>query len=216
MLIFKKEKQVAELAMLHVDTTCACVDAVGSALKAYVAGDVTECPQTAVRVNQLESEADKLLRDIRDLMYDGAYLPTIRADIYGLLAAVDDVANKAEACLNFVNYQRPKVAQEYGAELVAIVDLTLACSVEFRKALKKYFKPKGEIGKVREHTKRVGELESQVDESEFRLTAAIFDSSMPLSEKLHLRRFVAKMVSISDCIEDAADELQLVSLKSIV
>jgi predicted phosphate transport protein (TIGR00153 family) len=216
MLIFKKEKQVSELAMQHVDSTCACLRTVAEAVRAYVSGSVDECAAAATEVNRFESEADKLLRDIRVLLYEGAYLPTIRGDIHNLLSKVDDVANKAQDCYDFVNYQRPRVADEYAAEIIAIIDLTLGCSSEFRKAIKKYFKPKGEMEKLREHAKRVSELESRIDDSERTLTAAVFQSTLSLSEKQHLRGLIEMTVRISDHIEDAADELQLVSLKSIV
>ena len=160
MLIFKKEKRVSELALQHVDKTCECLAVVAEAVKAYTTGNKDESAGVASQVNSLEADADRMLRDIRGLLYEGAYLPTIRADIYQLLAAVDDVANKAENCYDFVNYQKPNIPDEYQAEIIAIMDLTLGCGTEFRKALKKFFKPKGEMDKLREHTKKVSELES--------------------------------------------------------
>jgi len=214
--MFKKEKRVVELALQHIDTTAECLEVMTTALRAFVSGNDDEWAASADRENRLEHDADNLLRDIRELLYSGAYLPAIRGDLYRLMSVVDNVANKSEDCFDFVFYQKPQVAQEYRAEIVAIVELTLGCFGEFRQALETFFAPKGEVDTIRQHTKRVGELESLIDDNERALTARIFESPLPLSEKLHLRRLIVKIVCVSDVIEDAADELELVSLKSII
>jgi len=214
--MFKKEKRVVELALRHIETTADCLEVMTNALKAFVSGKDDEWAETVDRENRLEHEADNLLREIRELLYSGAYLPAIRGDLYRLMSAVDDVANKSENCYDFVFYQKPQVTQEYRSEIIAIVELTLGCFLEFRQALETFFAAKGEVDTIRQHTKRVGELESLIDDNERALTARVFDSSLPLSEKLHLRRLIVKIVCVSDVIEDAADELELVSLKSIV
>lgn len=214
--MFKKEKRVVGLILEHIDKTGECLGIVTDAVTAYVSGSFEEAAAAANHVDTVETDADRLLRDIRELLYSGAYLPLIRRDIYRLMSAVDNVANKAEDCYDFVNYQKPQIREEYKAEILAIVALTGGCFTEFKKALKAFFKPKGKVAKLREHTRRVSELESQIDNNERALTTQIFDSSLSLSEKMHLHRLLSTIVRISDVIEDAADELELVSLKSIV
>ena len=215
MLIFKKEKQVVELALKHVATTGESLQIAVGAVKAFLVGD-DDLEESTRRVIALETEADGLLRDIRELLYSGAYLPTIRGDIYRLLSAVDDVANKIENCLDFVNYQRPESAGAYREDLDEILDMTEACFAELSKALRAFFKPKGQVEELREHSRQVGELESSIDDKERALTRHVFESDLPLSEKQHIVKMLARIVSISDKIENAADELELVSLKSII
>ena len=48
------------------------------------------------------------------------------------------------------------------------------------------------------------------------MTLSIFDSDLPLAEKQHLVKLLARIVQISYEIENAADELELASLKSII
>lgn len=216
MLIFKKEKQVIGLIFDHIDKVAECVEQAIVGMKAYTMDEPPESPDAFSRVNVLESESDALLRDIRDLLYSGAYLPMIRSDIYRLMAAVDDVSNKAEDCSDFFQFQAPVIPEEYRAELVTMLDLTTQCFGAFRKALKHFFSPKDKQRKIGVKSRHVRELESQIDEIERSLTARIFASSLDKSEKLHLRRCLGKLTQISDTIEDAADELELVAMKSIV
>jgi predicted phosphate transport protein (TIGR00153 family) len=216
MLIFKKEKAVIELILQHIDTTRNCVQSTIDSLKAYVAGDLSEAKASISQVNQLESEADTLLREIRDLLYSGAYLPQIRGDIYGLMSTIDKVSNRSENCFDHFHYQAPVIPAEFETEMVAILDLTAECFLAFEKALKAYFGPKDKLEKVRKHSKRVSELESRIDEIERTMTTRIFKSSMDKGEMLHLRACLQKVASISDATENAADRLEWVSVKSII
>ncbi len=216
MFISKKEKRVTDLVLQHIDKTGECLDMTCEAIRKFLSGKEEGLDVTASQVSILENEADKLLREIREMLYSGAYLPTIRGDVYRLMSAVDNVANKAEDCCDFFIYQKPHIAEEYQAEILAIVELTQGCFSEFSETLKMFFSQKNEEDGIREHAKRVSELESLIDDNERTLTEQIFNSSLPLSEKIHLRRLLHRLVYISDNIEDAADELQLLNLKSIV
>lgn len=216
MLIFKKEKAVIELILQHIDKTYECVRATTDSLRAYVAGNLSDSQASIIQVNHLESEADTLLREIREMLYSGAYLPQIRGDIYGLMSRIDKVSNKAENSFDFFFYQMPAIPGEFEAEIVAILDLTLDCFLSFEKALKAYFGPKDKLKKVRKHSKMVSELESRIDDIERDTTAKIFKSSLDTGEKIHLHGSLRSIARISDAIEDAADRLEWVSVKSVI
>ncbi|MDJ0698678.1 MAG: DUF47 family protein [Woeseiaceae bacterium] len=216
MLIFKKEKAVIELVLQHIDTTHKCVDSTIESLKTYIEGELPVDSASLNHVNHLEAEADALLVEIRDILYDGAYLPQIRGDIYRLMSTVDDVANKAEDCFDYFRYQAPTIPKDFRAGYGVILDLTGECFHSLKKALKAYFAPKDKLEKVRKHSKLVSELESRIDELEREMTARIFQSDLPKADKLHMRGCLHKVTEISDATEDAADQLGLVSLKSIV
>ena len=216
MKIFKKEKQVVELALRHSEKTHACLEIMTASLRAYIADGDGELAEAASDVNSIEAEADRILRDIRQLLYSGAYLPTIRGDIYRLLSAVDSVTNRIEECLDFVSCQRPAHANRFADELVKILTLTEQCFEQLRLAMRAFFKPKGKFEDLREHARNVGKLESEIDHLQRSLVTRIFESDLDLAEKQHLNGMLEKLGRISDKLENTADELQLVSLKSIV
>lgn len=216
MLIFKKEKAVIKLIFSHIDKSAECVQATIDSLRAYIADNSSDSAPAVRLVNSLESEADALLRQIRDMLYSGAYLPQIRGDIYRLMSAIDGVSNKAEDCFDHFHYQFPEIPEEYTGDIDAILDLTLECFSAFQKALNAFFGPKDKLEKVRKHCIRVSEFESSIDKLERDLTARIFKATMDKGEKLHLQRCLRKIVAISDATEDAADQLQWVSVKSII
>lgn len=216
MLIFKKEKQVVGLAREHMNSATDCVRGTVETVSACLAGNADEALRVATAVDQAETAADMRRREIGDLLYSGAYLPAIRDDVYHIIDAVDEVANVAESCCDFFVDQSPDVPAELHDAFVAATEASLATFLELRRALKAFYKPKGEIETLRAHAKQVGKLESLVDEKESALTRQIFASSLETGHKLHLRRAVEHIVRISDRAEDACDQLERVSMKSLV
>ncbi len=215
MLMFKKEKRVVKLVLQHVEKTAECVQETTDRLKSYVSGD-TSSWDAGSDIYSLESEADNLLREIRDLLYSGAYLPLIRGDIYRLMSTVDAVSNKAEGCFDFFHNQKPDIPADFRAGFDECLDLTRDCFAVFQEALEAFFGPKDKTDKIRKHCRAVGELESRIDEVERNLTASVFDASLDLSQRIHLSQALRRIAAISDAIENSADELELISLKSVI
>ena len=216
MQIFKKEKKVVELALEHAEKTGECLAIMSTVIKASATNNVAELKAAAAKVTKIETVADDLLRDIRNLLYSGAYLPTIRGDLYRLLSAVDRITNRVESCLNFISSQHPANVSVYLDQFGDILDMTVDCYDNLQVALRAFFKPKGEVDELRASSRAVGEIESAIDQRERALTVTIFSSDLPLAEKMHLAELLSRITRISDQIENTADELELLSLKSII
>lgn len=216
MLIFKKEKHARHLVLEHLRNVRECVTESRNVLEEYLAGDLEATEQKAAEVSRLESEADNLVDEIRNVLLDGAFLPHIRSDVYRLVEAADTIAGEAEHIAQFLVCQSPEVPAEFQNDLMEIFQQSLNCFFELRKALEAYFKPKGLFEDLREHFTQVGQLESAVDVLQSDLTKKVFASSMDLSMKLHLQRLIRRIANITDLSEDTADELEFAAMKSVV
>ena len=216
MLIFKKEKEARKLVLQHISATNECVGEVRSMLEDYIAGDREASRQHGLRVKSLEQQADKMKREAREVLHQGAFLPQIRADVHHMVEMVDSIAGISEDVAKFLNNQSPRIPDEYEAGLLDIAGLCVTCFHELRKALKDYIKPKGEIGELHDHVQRVSQLESSIDEKQAALTRQVFDSAMPLAEKMHFCQLLRLVASISDQAEDVSDELESVVMRSVV
>lgn len=214
MKIWKHEKHVARLFVTHARTVESCLRAAEAGLLAYLEG--AAITPAAESVSRLESDADELIREARDVLYKGAFLPMLREDLYELLATVDDVANAAETAIQFVQRQRPAIPNDLVAVFRELIEASMTTIAPLAESLDTFFKPKGKIKSVREHVREVSGGESVADEVENRLTHDVFVSSLTLAEKMHLRDFIQVIVQVSDRAENAADRLEQVSLQSLV
>jgi predicted phosphate transport protein (TIGR00153 family) len=216
MLLFKKEKEVIKLILKHLDLVEQSMKTGITTIEFYLQDNIGEAKIGARKVSSVESEADIVRYNIRDKLYSGAYLPLLREDIYKLIESIDKVANACEACCDFFLNQRPTIPQEMKPLFLEVAHESLGIIDNLKLAVLCYFKGECKIEIVREHTKEVGIQESRVDKLEWDLTKAIFISSVEFGQKIHLKLCLDSLVEASDRAEDASDQLELATLKSMV
>ena len=215
-MLFKKEKEVIELVLKHLDTVETCIKTGIETVARYLEGNIQEGKKLARNVSALETEADMVRHQIRDKLYSGAYLPHLREDVYRLVRSIDSVANAGEACCNFLLNQRPKIPDEMKTHFLAVARDSLGIIDPLKLAVVCYFKGECKLDLLRGYSRDVGFQESQVDKEEWDLTKEIFTSALPFSQKLHLKLCLDSIVEVSDRAENAADQLELVALKAIM
>jgi len=216
MALFKKEKEVVELILKHLDVI---VDSMESGLKTiefYLDNNISDAKVWARKTRSDESEADLIRHEIRDKLYLGAYLPLLREDVYKLVESIDRVGNAAEACADFFLNQRPLIPEEMKPHFLAISTESLGIAGSLKLAVMCYLKGDCKIETVRDHTREIGIQESRVDKLEWDLTKEIFTCQLDFAHQLHLKLCLDSIVEVSDRAEDAGDQLELATLKAMV
>jgi predicted phosphate transport protein (TIGR00153 family) len=214
-MLFKKEKEVIELILKHLDMI---EDTIRDGLKTielYLDGNISEAKVWSRRTRNTESEADSIRYEIRDKLYSGAYLPLLREDIYKLVESIDKVGNAAEACSDFFLNQRPLIPDQLKPQFLTVGSESLGVIDSLKLAVLCYFRGDCKIDTVRDHTREVGIQESRVDKLEWDLTKEIFISDLDFAHKTHLKHCLDTIVEVSDRAEDAGDQLELATLKSM-
>jgi predicted phosphate transport protein (TIGR00153 family) len=216
MALFKKEKEVIELILKHLNVV---VESLKSGLKTiefYLDDNISDAKVWARKTRSDESEADLIRHEIRDKLYLGAYLPLLREDIYKLVESIDKVGNAAEACADFFLNQRPLIPKEMRLHFLAVSTDSLGIAESLKLAVMCYLKGDCKIETVRDHTREIGLQESKVDKLEWDLTKEIFISELDFAHQTHLKHCLDSIVEVSDRAEDAGDQLELATLKTMV
>lgn len=214
-MLFKKEKEVIDLIEQHAAKMEACLSTAIETLLAYLDDDIAKAKTLARKTDALESDADLIRLQIRDRLYSGAYMPVLREDIYKLVESLDRVANAAEKCCDTFLNQRPEIPKELRSLYADIIRISLGVGEPLKNAVLCYLRGICPIEVSRGHAKEVGLEESKVDSLEWDLTKVIFSSTLSYGHKIHLRRCLDIIASVSDRAEDSADQLELVSLKTM-
>ena len=216
MFLFKKEKEVVELLIKHIEIVEECLTMAIKTVQIYLQGNTNEAKEMAKKVDGIESEADEVRYEIRDKLYAGAYLPRLREDIYRLVESVDEVGNTGERCCDFFLNQRPEIPEEMKVMFLAAVQESLGIIKPLKHSIVCFLKGECPINVSRQHAKEVGLKESDVDHIVWDLTKEIFTSELEYSHKIHLKLCLDAIARVSDRAEDASDQLDLVILKSMV
>ena len=100
MMLFKKEKEVIELILKHLDAVEESLQSGIKTIECYLEDNISEAKILGRKVRSLESEADIVRYNIRDKLYSGAYLPLLREDIYKLIESIDKEIYKIPRCID--------------------------------------------------------------------------------------------------------------------
>jgi predicted phosphate transport protein (TIGR00153 family) len=215
-MIFKKEKEVIDLVIKHLNAVENSLATAMKCVETYLRDDIAMAKILARKVDGIETEADFIRYNIREQLYLGAYLPMVREDIHNLVESMDKVDDAAEACCDFFLDQRPEIPQDMRDEFLRLAQESFSIIGPLKAGLLTYFDGEGDPRTIRKKAKQVGIRESDVDKMEWDLTRRIFTSSLDYGRKIHLRLCLETIVEISDRAEDAADQLELATMKSRV
>jgi predicted phosphate transport protein (TIGR00153 family) len=215
-MLFKKEKEVIKLILKHLDVTEKTIKGSLKTIEFYLDANIDEAKIWARETRSNESEADIIRYEIRDKLYRGAYLPLLREDVYKLVECIDKVGNAAEACSDFFLNQRPLISDELKPHFLEVGKESLGIIDSLKLAVLCYLKGDCSIETVRDHTREIGIQESRVDKLEWDLTKEIFNSELDFAHQAHLKLCLDSITEVSDRAEDAGDQLELATLKTMV
>lgn len=170
----------------------------------------TEYRQLSKQIKQIEHDADNLRRDIENNLYSQNLIPDLRADVLHLVENLDKVINKFDEVSYKFYIERPEITSEYHMRINELCDLSAECAENMAKASRAFFR---DLSSVRDYSQKVYFIEHESDLSAGHLREAIFDSDLPLANKLQLSDFINDIADIADIAEDFVDELLIFTIK---
>jgi predicted phosphate transport protein (TIGR00153 family) len=209
---FRKEKEINKLILKHLDSVCSCLQLSLETVQEYLNDHIEEAKALALKVDRSETEADVILREIMSKLYAGAYLPSLRSDIFHLVQRMDGIANAAEACCDVFLDQRPDIPTKLRPHFRSIMEKSISSCTPLMEALRSFLKNE-DPSTIQENARQVGIKESDVDKEEWDITRDIFKTDLDYGHKIHLKQCLESIVTISDRAEDTSDQLQLIIIK---
>jgi len=206
----KKEKEVRVLICQHLESVRATVEQMKLSMDEYLTGDIKNAKENGFQAHLMEKVADAGRREIIEKLHKGAFLPVFREDLIRLVAQQDKIADKAESCCDFFLTQRPEIPADFVEQFKELMSASALTITPYVKAIENMF---SDYAIVKANIREVNSQEEKADMVEWHLTRDIFCKDIPLAQKLHLRRLISHVVRISDVIEDAADDLDILMVK---
>ncbi|MFB6286975.1 MAG: DUF47 domain-containing protein [Candidatus Bipolaricaulia bacterium] len=201
-----RSKDVEELIFQHFSLVEQTLEASSEAIRQHLDGDDAGADRLAQKAGRLEGEADDVRRHVESLLLKGALLPESLQDLWDFIEQVDKLADRGEALLDFVLLQRVEIPADLQPYVDEISGLTDQLIDELRDALKLLFE---NLTKVPDHTRRVEELEHEIDGLEREAVRRAFGLEVELAHKTQIRELFMILTDISDQGEDVSDLLEL-------
>ena len=181
------------------------------AIEQYLKNGPTEAFQSRLtKVNELESEADSLRREIEKHLYANTLIPDSRGDVLGLIETVDHLLSQFEGSLWAFSIEKPVIPEPMKEGYGELANMVVKAVDELALSGRAFFYSPHDVPA---HNHKVILFEKEADAISTKLKTEIFDSDMDLAVKLHLREFVEQIDGIADVAEDVADRLAIYAIK---
>lgn len=162
------------------------------------------------QIKQIEHDADMLRRSIESNLYSNNLIPDLRADVLELVENIDKVINRFDEVSYKFYIERPEIPEIYHSRIIELVNQVTECAENMSIASRSFFR---DFSLVRDYSQKVYFLEHESDISFGHLKEAIFDSDIPLANKLQLSNLIEEIADVADLAEDCVDELLIFTIK---
>lgn len=169
-----------------------------------------EYKKLSKQIKQIEHDADTIRREIENDLYSRNLIPDLRGDVLQLVENLDRVVNRFDEVTYKFYIEQPDIPNEYHIRLAELCSQVSECVENMVIASRSFFR---NTSAVRDYAQKVYFIENETDLSSGKLREAIFDSEMPLANKLQISSLVSAVADIADIAEDCIDELLIFVVK---
>lgn len=106
----------------HMQSVKACVDQLTPLIEAFIEGNSTKIEEKALKISELEHEADILKNDIRNALIGTIFLSGEKADIIAILEAQDLIADTVEDVAVLITLRQLPFIQDLKSDFLTFVE----------------------------------------------------------------------------------------------
>ena len=220
MFSFKTESLFGQTKQLEreIDQFVDILSEVGLVFKSIVSlylnnGNTDKFDEMVKQVSGMESKADKITKEVERALYEDTLIPDARSDVLRLLEHMDELIGMYQGNCYHFSIQKPDFPKDFHEDLINLSETVVNCVESLCLTVRSFFR---DIKSVRDNAHKVTFYEKESDIQFSSLARRIFNSDLPLDQKMHLRYFVEKIDRICDHAEDIADEIQIYTIKRSV
>ena len=181
-------------------------------VKCYIDNKQERFNRYCKEISDLETDADHIRRDIKYKLYYYMLIPEARGDVLGLLESLDNIVDMTEKVLEQLEIEKPVFKEFLKDDFRDLAELSSNAVDELVKACQAFFM---EIKLVNNYINKVHFYEHEADKVEKQLKVKAFtsDEFKLFSQRVHMRYFAERIVSISDEAETVCDKLAIYAIK---
>jgi len=213
-ILFRATKRLENQIDAYLDAISQANIVFTEGVKNYLDSDTEKFNDRLIHIDDLESKADRLRRDIENDLYQHSLIPEHRGDVLGLLETVDELIDLTKETLNQFSVEHPFIPGELNARFNELVSLSCHAAEEVVLASRAFFK---NVTAVKNHLHKVYFYEKEADKTGDALKRSIFQhTDLDLSQKMHLRYFTNQIDHLADAAEGVADRLSIYTIKRTI
>jgi hypothetical protein len=208
------EEQLSILkdAQKHVEETYKTVACFAEAVNAFIRGDLNAKTQAIENVRQSEHEADVLRSKMVSELSEGLLLPPDREDLMHFVKTLDKIADWTNGAARILGFIEQKLPEEVLRNISIATELIFSSISKLKEAIESL--TKNDLKKALKDTEDVDRLEHEADDQKKVLIEAIIHAGLEPTGLLLSYQLAEYLEGVTDKIEDAADLVKVLAIRS--
>jgi len=207
-----EEQSILKAAQSHVDETSKTVTYFSEAMKAFIRGD-TNAKNTAIEnVRKSEHEADVLRSKMVNELSEGIFLPPDREDLMHFVKTLDKIADWTNGAARILGFIEQKLPESILKNMSKATELIVEAINRLKEGITAL--TKNELKKAFDSCEIVGKIEHDADDQKKALIETIIHAKLEPTSLLLSYQLAEYLEGVTDKIEDAADFVKVVAIRS--
>ncbi|RJQ46166.1 MAG: DUF47 family protein [Gaiellales bacterium] len=198
--------QILSLADL-VSTIC---EKLVEVCKLYCASAYEAMESAAAEMDQLESKADGMRREILGGLSARGFIPISRVDLFRLTVGLDKIANFATGAADRIVMRRFDLPEEVNVALEEMAETDLRAVRKLRDVI---MTMRTDMAEAAEMSEEVSRIESLVDDLYVRIYSILFEMDTDFKTFHQLKSIIERLEEVADKAADNAETIRLIAIR---
>jgi uncharacterized protein Yka (UPF0111/DUF47 family) len=214
-MMLKKEREVNFLLEKHLDEIKEWLKVSSEALSSYLSDDIDKINHLLLSKNQIHTSLEAGRQEIWERLCNGAYLPVIRGDLYGIVNSVGRIADVATSSCETFLFLQPEIPIKIKNQLATIVRLAFFLFRPIHESVLYYLRGDDVLKVIRKNVDAFLVKRAEVNTLASNLKNQIYSSDLDYWQKSQINDCLQSVSSISTQFAETNDQIQLVMVKII-
>lgn len=178
--------------------------------KLYCAQAYDAMEKAAGEMDQLESKADGMRREILGGLSARGFIPISRVDLFRLTVGLDKIANFATGAADRIVMRRFDLPEEVNIALEEMAETDLRAVRKLRDAI---MTMRTNMAEAAEMAEDVSRIESEVDDLYVKIYSILFEMDTDFKTFHQLKSIIERLEEVADKAADNSETIRLIAIR---
>lgn len=207
-----QEQTILKDALKHVEETYKTVSYFNDAIGAFIQGDLQSKTVAIENVRESEHRADILHAKMVNELSEGLLLPPDREDLLHFVKTLDRIADWTNGAARLLGFIEQKLSDNILKNISTAAELIFKSISNLRDAIQTL--TKNDLKKTLDYCTEVDRIEHDADDQKKVLIESIIHAKLEPAALLLTYQLAEYLEAVTDKIEDAADFLKVIAIRS--
>lgn len=207
-----EEQSIMQDAKKHVEETYNTVQCFSQAVEAFIRMDISEKTAAIERVRESEHQADILRSKMVGELSESLLLPPDREDLMHFVRGLDKIADWTNGAARLLGFIEQKLPEDILKNISSATALIVSSISKLKEAIEAI--TSNDLKKALGDCEEVDRIEHEADDQKKSLVGAIIHAKLEPTSLLLCYQLAEYLEGVTDKVEDAADFIKVLAIKS--